>query len=69
MEIFELDGHEYIELNNLLKTTGLSESGGRAKVVIAEGQVKVDGKVELRKRSKIRTGQVVEYEGQQVTVK
>ncbi|MDT8453318.1 MAG: ribosome-associated protein YbcJ [Gammaproteobacteria bacterium] len=69
MEIFELDGHEYIELNNLLKTTGLSESGGRAKVVIAEGQVKVDGKVELRKRCKIRTGQVVEYEGQQVTVK
>lgn len=69
MEIFELDGHEYIELNNLLKTTGLSESGGRAKVVIAEGQVKVDGKVELRKRCKIRTGQVVEYEGQRVTVK
>lgn len=69
MEIFELDGHEYIELNNLLKTTGLSESGGRAKVVIAEGQVKVDGKVELRKRCKIRTGQIVEYEGQQVTVK
>ncbi len=69
MEIFELDGQEYIELNNLLKTTGLSESGGRAKVVIAEGQVKVDGKVELRKRCKIRTGQVVEYQGQQVTVK
>ncbi len=68
MEIFELDGHEYIELNNLLKTTGLSESGGRAKVVIAEGQVKVDGEVELRKRCKIRTGQVVEYQGQQVTV-
>jgi ribosome-associated protein len=69
MEIFELEDHEYIELNNLLKITGLAESGGRAKVVIAEGQVKVDGKVELRKRCKIRTGQVVEFDSQKVTVK
>ena len=69
MEIFELEDREYIELNNLLKITGLCESGGRAKVLIADGQVKVDGKTELRKRCKIRTGQVVEFEGQTVTVK
>ena len=69
MEIFELEDHEFIELNNLLKVTGLCESGGRAKTLIGEGQVKVNGKVELRKRCKIRTGQVVEFEGQKVTVK
>ena len=69
MEIFELEDREYIELNNLLKITGLCESGGRAKVLIADGQVTVDGKTELRKRCKIRTGQVVEFEGQVVTVK
>lgn len=69
MGIFELEDHEFIELNNLLKVTGLCESGGRAKVLIGDGQVKVDGKTELRKRCKIRTGQVVELEGQQVTVK
>ena len=69
MEIFELEDHEFIELNNLLKVTGLCESGGLAKILIADGQVKVDGKVELRKRCKIRTGQLVEFEGQQVTVK
>ena len=69
MEIFELEDREYIELNNLLKVTGLCESGGRAKVLIADGQVTVDGKTELRKRCKIRTGQVVEFEGQTVTVK
>ena len=69
MEIFELEGREFIELNNLLKITGLCESGGRAKILIGDGQVKVDGKTELRKRCKIQTGQVVEFEGQQVTVK
>ena len=68
MEIFELEDHEFIELNNLLKVTGFCESGGLAKIMIGDGQVKVDGKVELRKRCKIRAGQVVEFEGQQVTV-
>ena len=69
MEIFELEDHEFIELNNLLKVTGLCESGGLAKILIGDGQVKVDGKTELRKRCKIRTGQLVEFEGQKVTVK
>lgn len=68
MEIFELEDHEYIELNNLLKILGFCDSGGRAKSVVADGQVKVDGKVELRKRCKIRSGQMVEFEGQKVTV-
>ncbi len=68
MEIFELEGREYIELNNLLKITGLCESGGRAKAVVAEGQVKVDNQTELRKRCKIRIGQLVEFNGQQVQV-
>ncbi|VAW53353.1 Uncharacterized protein YbcJ [hydrothermal vent metagenome] len=69
MDFFELDGREYIELNNLLKVTGLCESGGRAKVLVADGQVKVDNKVELRKRCKIRSGQVVAFEGNKVQVK
>jgi len=60
-EVFELEGRDFIELNNLLKVTGLCESGGRAKSVIAEGQVKVDGKIERRKRCKIRSGQRVEF--------
>jgi ribosome-associated protein len=68
MEYFELQGHEFIELNNLLKITGLCESGGRAKVLISEGLVKVDNQVELRKRCKIRKGQLVEFNGEQVQV-
>ena len=68
MQIFELQKHEYIELNNLLKITGLCASGGLAKLLIADGLVTVDGQVELRKRCKIRPGQVVEFDGQKISV-
>jgi len=64
----ELRG-EYIELDKLLKATGLVESGGRARVLIAAGEVRVDGQVELRKTAKMRAGQVVEFGGQQVRVR
>lgn len=68
MDEFKLEGQEYIELNNLLKIMGLIDSGGMAKIVIAEGRVKVDGKIELRRRCKIRTGQKVEFEGRTIMV-
>jgi len=69
MENFTLGSHEFIELNSLLKIMGLCESGGAAKIAIAEGRVKVDGNVELRKRCKIRKGQIVEFEGHRIIVK
>lgn len=59
---------EFIELDKLLKALGLVESGGRARVLIADGEVQVDGRVELRKTAKIRAGQVVTFAGQQVRV-
>jgi len=68
MEEFDLDGHKFIELNNLLKLLGKCSSGGSAKMVIVDGQVKVDGQIELRKRCKIRSGQIVEFEGQEIMV-
>ena len=52
----------------LLKVMQLCDSGGRAKMVIADGDVRVDGAVELRKRCKIRKGQLVEFEGQSILV-
>ena len=55
---FELQG-EFIPLDALLKTTGLASSGGEAKAMVAAGQVQVNGELELRKRCKIRVGQVV----------
>lgn len=50
---------DFIELCNLLKLTGLADSGGRGKAMVAEGLVKVDGLQETRKTAKIRAGQVV----------
>ena len=50
---------EYIALDNLLKLTGNAPSGGAAKMLVAEGAIKVDGVVELRKTCKIRAGQLV----------
>ena len=55
---FSLTG-EYIELHSLLKATGVCDSGGAGKAIVAAGDVSVDGKVELRKACKIRAGQVV----------
>lgn len=68
MDEFQLKGHEFVELKNLLKLAGLCESGGAAKAAIAEGRVTVDGAVELRKGCKIRAGQVVGFDGRTVTV-
>jgi ribosome-associated protein len=65
---FELRG-EYITLDALLKVTGLAPSGGRAKMLIAEGEVLVDGAVELRKTCKIRGGQRVLLGDAMVTVR
>jgi ribosome-associated protein len=61
-------GKEFIELCDLLKVAGLCESGGAAKAMIADGKVKVDGAIDTRKRAKIKSGQVVEYSGQQIKV-
>ncbi len=65
---FDLAGHEYIELHSLLKVIGLCESGGVAKLLIGDGLVRVDGDVELRKRCKIRGGQIIEFKGEQIAV-
>lgn len=64
---FELRG-EFITLDRLLKATGLAESGGRAKMMVSEGRVQVDGRDEDRKTAKIRAGQVVALHGVRIRV-
>ena len=59
---FELRG-DFIALDSLLKAVGAAESGGRAKTMVAEGMVQVDGQDEARKTAKIRAGQVVSLPG------
>ena len=57
---------EYIQLDQLLKTTGLCHSGGYAHAEIEAGKVQVDGHVESRKRAKLRPGQQISYGGETV---
>ena len=64
---FELTA-EFVEVNQLLKLAGLVDSGGAGKNLVASGVVKVDGKQELRKTAKIRTGQVVTLGDVEITV-
>ncbi len=62
---FALRG-EFIQLDQLLKATGLAPTGGAAHALITAGVVRVDGLVETRKRAKLRPGQRVEYAGETV---
>ena len=64
---FQLRG-EFVELNQLLKLTGVCDSGGAGKALVAEGLVSVDGQVESRKTAKIRAGQVVTLGDVQIRV-
>ena len=50
-----------VELYKILKFEGLVGSGAEAKAVVAEGQVKVNGDVETRKRKKILAGDLIEF--------
>lgn len=68
-EVFYLEGHPHITLNNLLKMLGYAETGGRAKLMVAEGGIKVNGVVELRKTAKIVADSVVIGEGFEITVR
>jgi ribosome-associated protein len=67
-EIEFLINTEYVELCNLLKLVDLADSGGRGKAMVAEGLVKVDGQLELRKTAKIKAGQIIECEGMKILV-
>lgn len=65
---FELTRADHIALCDLLKIMRLCDSGAVAKHMIADGKVKVNGAVELRKRAKIISGQTVQYNGEQIKV-
>jgi ribosome-associated protein len=55
---FTLRG-DHITLDALLKATGLAPSGGAAKVLVAEGTVRVNGDAETRRGRKLRAGDEV----------
>jgi ribosome-associated protein len=56
-------GDRPINLTQVLKLAGHAETGGQAKTLIAEGKVRVNGEVELRKRHQMAPGDKIELEG------
>lgn len=59
MEEFKIEG-PYIELIQLLKATGIAQTGGHAKFIVDESQVVRNGEIELRKRAKLVVGDRIE---------
>jgi ribosome-associated protein len=59
---------ESIRLGQFLKLANLIDSGAEAKIVIADGQVEVNGEEELRRGRQLRAGDVVTVGGQSVRV-
>ena len=59
---------EYIKLQDLLKFANLVETGGEAKERVQGGEVKVNGEVCTMRGKKIRPGDVVLFDGQELTV-
>ena len=51
------------ELYKILKFEGLASSGAEAKIIIANGLVKVNGEIETRKRKKIVADDIIEFDG------
>lgn len=64
---FNIEG-DYIELNKLLKASGVCSTGGEAKMLIEIGEVRVNGVVERRKRRKINRGDVISLFDYNITV-
>lgn len=59
---------EFIRLGQALKKAGAVESGVDAKLVIQEGEVKVNGEVETRRGKKLYGGEVVTFRGETISI-
>lgn len=67
MEIIKLR-EDYIKLGQALKAAGLVESGLEAKIVINNGEVKVNGETEVQRGKKLVAGDVVEFDGNTIKI-
>ena len=64
---FKLES-DHIELIKLLKFLGLCATGGQAKIAVENELVKVDGEIETRKRRKLRIGNVVIFNENEIEI-
>lgn len=67
MEVIKLRD-EYIKLGQAIKAAGLVESGVEAKDVIVNGEVKVNGNVEVQRGKKLYGGDIVTFNGVEIKI-
>ena len=58
---------DFIKLGQAIKAAGLVESGVEAKIVIQNGEVKVNGVVETQRGKKL-TGEIISYNGEEIKI-
>ena len=59
---------EFIKLDQLLKFSGIAETGGHAKEIVAEGVVSVNGEICTMRGKKLRSGDRFEFAGQHFVI-
>lgn len=59
---------EFIRLDSLLKLSGIAETGGHAKILVQNGEVKVNGEVCTMRGKKMRKGDIAEFENNLIQV-
>jgi ribosome-associated protein len=57
-----------IRLGQVLKLSGLADSGGEARALVESGGVSVNGEVERRRGRQLHPGDVVAVEGEKVRI-
>ena len=58
----------FIKLGQAIKAAGLVESGVEAKIVIQDGEVKVNGAVETQRGKKLTGGEIISYNGEEIKI-
>lgn len=68
MEINIRDGEEFIRLGQALKKSGVVSSGVDAKMVILNGEVTVNGEIEVRRGRKLYSNDTISFENQTIKI-
>lgn len=64
--VIEIDT-EFIKLDNLIKLSGVADTGGQAKFMVQNGYVKLNGEICEMRNKKIRNSDIVEVDNGDVS--
>lgn len=59
---------DIIKLDSFLKWSGAVSLGSEAKIYILNGEVKVNGEIEIRRGKKLSKDDIIEFQGEQYKI-